>query len=368
MNVARIREDFPVTADVVYLNVANHAPPSVPVREAIRGFLADWDGLRRRGDERVEEAVGSFARLIGADPDEVACQPNTSAGLTAVAEAVGLERGMNVVVNDLENPANVYPWTAQRRRGVEVRVVKGVDGAVRAEDIEAAVDDDTRVVAVSHVQWMTGARSDLRRLAEVAHDHGAYLVVDGIQSAGALVVDVKRDDVDFFACGSYKWLLGPSGAGFLYVRGELVEALRPGVFGYRAVEQHSLGEPQLKASAKRFELGEPSYLSFVGTKAGIDTILRLGKRRVEERVLKLSRLLLDGLLEAGVEVVSPTARELRSGIVSFRTRDTEGLYKSLRDRGFVVSLRPARIRVSPDFYNTEEELERFIECVGDALR
>jgi len=363
MNVLKVRKDFPVTRDVVFFDVANHSPPSMPVRKAIRAYLTDWDRLARRGDERVEEANQSFARLIGAKPEEVACQPNTSMGLTTVAEAVGLERGMNVVVNDLENPANLYPWMNQRWKGVDIRIVRGVGGEVRTGDVEAAVDDKTRVLAISHVEWLTGARHDLKAMAEIAHDHSAFLVVDGIQSAGSLQVDVKRDDVDFFACGSYKWLLGPSGAGFLYARKELVNNLKPNLFGYRAVEQHSLEEPRLKASAKRFEFGEPSYLSFVGTKAAIDMILRLGPKNIEERVLQLSGMLMDGLLESGVEVASPTDRALRSGIVSFQTEDTKILYDSLIGAGFMVSLRRAGIRVSPDFYNTEEEVTLFLEHV-----
>ena len=141
MNVGKVREDFPITNEVVYLNVANHSPSSRPVQDAIRGFLEDWGRLARHGDMRVEEACRSFARLIGAHPCEVAGQPNTSAGLTMVAEALPLKRGMNVVTNDLENPANVYPWLAQRRKGIEVRIIKGEGGAVGIEGVEGAVDD-----------------------------------------------------------------------------------------------------------------------------------------------------------------------------------------------------------------------------------
>ena len=367
MNVQKVREDIPVTEGIVYLNVANHSPPSRPVQDAIRGFLADWDRLERYGDRRVEEACHSFSKLVNASADEVACQPNTSAGLTVVAETVDLKRGMNVVVSDLENPANIYPWIAQRRRGIEVRIIRGVGGAVRVDDLDKAVDDDTRVLAISHVQWLTGARSNLRELARIAHDHGALLVVDGIQSAGSLVVDVKRDDVDFFACGSYKWLMGPSGAGFLYVRDELIDSLQPSLFGYRAVKEHSLREPKLKETAKKMELGEPSYLSFVGTKAGIDMLLELGPDAVERRVLKLARLLFDGLLELGVKIVSPSEEELRSGIVTFKTGDTKRLYKSLTRDGFVVSLRTVGIRVSPNFYNTEDEVEKFLDYLKASL-
>lgn len=235
------------------MNVANHGPPSLPVQDAMRRFLNDWDGLSRHGDRRTEEACHSFAELINAEPGEVCAQPTTSAGLTAVVEALDWERGSNVVVNDL---ANLLPWRAQRRKSVEVRVVEGVGGAVRMEDVE-------------------------------------------------------RDGVDFYACGSYKWLLGPSGAGFLYVREELIESLEPPVYGYRSTESFELKGSTLKDTAHRMELGEPAYLRFVGTKAGIDMFLELGSREIEGRVLKLSGLLHDGLSELGAEVVSPSDPECR---------------------------------------------------------
>jgi selenocysteine lyase/cysteine desulfurase len=368
LNVEKVREDFPITRDVVYMNVANHGPPSLPVQNAVRAFLNDWDDLARHGDRRVEEACANFARLIGAEAWEVGCQPNTSMGLTMVAESLELKRGDNLVTNDLENPANLFPWLAQRRRGVELRIVEGVGGAVRLEDVAEAVDDDTRAVSISHVQWLTGARSDLGALAEIAHEHGAYLVVDGIQAAGSVAVDVKRDDIDFYACGSYKWLLGPSGAGFLYVRDELLGSLDPPFFGYRGVMRHDIDGVELKPTAKRLEVGEPSYLSFVGTNAAVEMLLALGPAEIEEKVLELSDMLVDGLLELGVGLVSPVDSERRSGVVSF---SAEGL-PELRDRlvrdGFVVSLRSAGIRVSTDFYNTEEEVEQLLEYLGKAFQ
>lgn len=365
MNVAKIREEvFPVTKTTTFLDIANHSPPCVPVQEAIRGYLLDWDRLDRRGDARTEETVALWARLVGATADEACSQPNTSAGLATVAEALRFREGENVVVNDLENPANLYPWLAQRQRGVEVRVIRGRGGAVRLDDLERAVDDRTRAVSISHVEWLTGARHDLRAFADVAHEHDAYLVVDGIQAAGALRVDVKRDGVDFYADGAYKWLIGCSGAGFLYVKEELIPDLAPVQFGYRGVEEHDAERPRLRDSAKRFELGEPSYLSTVGTKAAIELILDLGPSAIEARVLKLSQRLYDGLEHIGAKLVSPKESEMRSGVVSFTTSDTEATFRLLRGAGFYLSLRPAGIRVAVDFYNTEEEVDRLLSTLA----
>jgi selenocysteine lyase/cysteine desulfurase len=365
MNVEKIREEFfPVTKTTTFLDIANHSPPCVPVQEAIRGYLLDWDKLDRRGDARTEEAVASWAKLVGATPEEACSQPNTSSGLTTVAEALRFEEGDNVVVNDLENPANLYPWIAQRPRGVEVRVVRGRGGAVQLDDLGKAVDDKTKAVAISHVEWLTGARHDVRAMAEIAHEHGAYLVVDGIQAAGALKVDVKRSGVDFYACGGYKWLVGCSGAGFLYVRGELIPEIEPVQFGYRSVEEHDIERPRLKNSAKKYELGEPSYLSTVGTIAAIKMLLDLGPPAIEARVLKLSQRFYDGLEHLGVTIVSPKEKSMRSGVVSFSTRDPDATFKLLKEKGFYLSLRPAGIRVAIDFYNTEEEIDRLLSVLA----
>ncbi len=362
-----LREPFPITDHLVYMNIANHSPPSTPVKEAVIGFLDDWDCLSRYGDRRVEEANRSFAKLINADPDEIACQPNTSRGLATVAASLNIVKGDNIIVNDLENWANVYPWIALREKGVEIRIVEGREGAIFIEDIEKQIDDRTKVISISHVQWLTGARHLLKPLAELAHSCDAHLVVDGIQAAGALNVDVKHDDIDFYACGSYKWLLGPSGAGFLYARKEILGEINPVNYGYRAIKEHSLVKPTLRHTAQKLEFGEPSYLSFVGTKAGIDLILRIGPKRIEKQILSLSQRLIDGLSGLDLEIVSPIDRNLRSGVISFRTDNDDGHFKALSDMGFIISLRPAGIRVSTGFYNTTEEVDMFLEKLKTLL-
>ena len=364
MNVQQIRDNsFPVTKTVGFFDTANHSPPCVQVQDAIRGYLLDWDKLDRQGDKRVEEACSSWAQLIGCLAEETCFQPNTSSGLSVVAETLQLKDGDSVVINDLENPANQIPWLAQKAKGVDIRTVRGRGGRVHLEDVEQAVDDSTKVIALSQVEWLTGARHDLKDFAEVAHDHGGYLVVDGIQAAGALKIDVKRDSVDFYANGAYKWLLGCSGAGFLYVHRDHVNSMNPPHWGYRAVESHSLESPRFRADAKKFEQGEPSYLSTVGTKAAIDLLLKIGSTSVESRIMKLSGILHDSLIHIGASVISPREIEYKSGITSFTTGNTEATFKALRDAGYYLSLRSAGIRVAVNFFNTEEELDGLLETV-----
>jgi len=243
-------------------------------------------------------------------------------------------------------------------------MVRGRGGAVRLEDLEKAVDDKTKAISISHVEWLTGARHDIRAFADLAHEHGAYLVVDGIQAAGAVKVDVKREGVDFYACGGYKWLVGCSGAGFLYVKKDLITEIEPVQFGYRSVEEHDPERPRLKDSAKKYELGEPSYLSTVGTMAAIKMLLDLGPKAIETRVLKLSQRFYDGLEHLGVTIVSPKEKEMRSGVVSFSTKNTEATFNHLKTDDFYLSLRPAGIRVAIDFYNTEEEVDRILSVLA----
>ena len=152
MNINKIREDFfPITKSYKFLDTANHSPPCLPVQEAIRGYLLDWDRLDRRGDLRTLESIESWAKLVGCSPDEACYQPNTSAGLSVVAETLRLKRGDNVIINDLENPANQIPWLAQQSKGVEIRIIRGKGGYVHLEDVEKAIDDDTKVIAISGV-------------------------------------------------------------------------------------------------------------------------------------------------------------------------------------------------------------------------
>ena len=362
-----LRTNFPITRHFKYLNTANHGPPSIHVRKAIEEFLNDWDNLSRHGDQKVEWANQSFAKLIKASPEEIACQPNTSRGLATVAASIDFKQGENLIINELENWANVYPWTLQSKKGVKVHIVKSQGGEIRLEDIEQMIDDKTKVISISHVQWLTGARHSLRPLADLCHSHGAYLVVDGIQAAGALNVDIKKEDVDFYACGSYKWLLGPSGAGFLYAKNEHLPDLKPQELGYRAVTENSLSEPVLHETAKKLEFGEPSYLSFVGTKVSIDHILNFGVKRIEKQITTLAQRLYDGLSSVGVKLVSPENPKLRSGVVSFTTETPENLYKQLTAKGYILSLRPACIRVSCGFFNTTEEIDGLVEDISGLL-
>ncbi|MFQ6075255.1 MAG: aminotransferase class V-fold PLP-dependent enzyme [Candidatus Bathyarchaeia archaeon] len=369
MNIQRVREEFPITRNKVFLNHAGQSPPPKPVVDAMGGVMEEFsEGGTVSAD--LGEARRLFARLIDAEAGEIALVPNTSTGINIIANMLDYPRGSNVVVTDLEFPSVVYPWL-RAGLGVEVRYLKNVGGKILLGDVERAVDDRTAVVAISHVEYPNGFRHDLGSLAGIAHEHGAYLLVDAVQSAGAMQIDVRRDGVDFLAASCYKWMLGPSGAGFLYVRRELVEGFEPPFVGWASVRPEvfetvdfwDIWDLKLSETASRFEVGSPSLVSFVGAAAALRLILDVGIEKIEGRILGLTSHLIEGVKGLGFKLQTPEEEECRSGIVNFLIDDPQGWVERLGERGIIVSARAKGLRASPHFYNTIKE----IDCLLDEL-
>ena len=366
VNIQRIRERYPVVRNIVFLNHARVSPLSTPVLEAMQKHMEERCEF---GDTSTDLDNGRklFAELIDAEPEEIALVPNTSTGLNTVANMLDYPSRSNVVVTDLEFPSVVYPWL-RKRLGVEVRYVRNVDGRILLEDVERAVDDRTVVVAISHVEYTNGFRHDLGSMADIAHEHGSLLVVDAIQSAGAVRIDVKRDGVDFLAVSCYKWLLGPAGAGFLYVNKDLAERFEPPFVGWASVKPEvfetvdlwDIWNLKLSETASRFEVGEPSAVSFVGAAAALQQLLDVGMTSIERRILRLTNHLIEAVKEMGLRLQTPEDAKCRSGIINFLIDDPREKVENLQKKGIVVSARAQGIRVSPHFYNTQEEIDRLL--------
>ena len=381
-DVDKVRESFPITKECVYLNNAATGAHPISVAWAMEAFMKDkarsmltlsYDmGVWGR---RLGECKKLFAQLIGAKEGEVAFIPNTTAGLNIVANMLPYRRGSNVIVSDIEYMSNVIVWLNQADRGVETCVVKSKGGRVLLEDVEKACNDRTIAIAVGQVGWFHGFRHDLKALSKIAHERGAYLVVDGIQSVGAMKIDVKKDGVDFLACGAYKWLLGPATAGFLYIREDLINefkppmvsvgGLKPEVVERNIFESFDLHELKYLNHIARYEFTHICEAAYIGAWASMSFLLSQGIEGVEKRIAYLDNYLVEGLLEAGYELQTPLEPKERLGPINFKVRNCREVERRLAEKGIMVSARMGGIRVSPHFFNTEDELDTLLKALKE---
>jgi cysteine desulfurase/selenocysteine lyase len=375
----RLREEeFPIVEKCAYLNHAGVGP--LPRRSAERmRMLAEWVACSgdRHWMERQQEAErvrGLAARLLGArEVHEVAFIENTSGGVSLVAEGLDWRPGDNVVGADFEFPTNIYPWMHLASRGVEFRRAAERDGRIDPEEILSLIDDRTRVLALSWVQYASGFRSDLVRLGSACRDRGVLFVVDVIQGLGALGLDVERDLVDVAVASSHKWLLGPEGIGILYVSDRVLERLRPVRVGWRSVReifQWSDFDLTWGEGAKRLEGGSLNVYGIVAFGGSLEILLEAGPERIEPWVLSLAERGARGLKDLGFAIVSSRLPGETSGIVTAVPpggRDAAELAKRLNEQDVVVAARAGRLRISPHLYNTEGEIDRFLETLEGCL-
>lgn len=365
------RRLFPVTQDRVHLNHAGVSPVSLRVAEAVHEFLAHavrYDTERHKlWEDRAEAVRDGFARLIGATAAEIAFVKNTSEGLSLVAAGIDWRAGDNVLAVDGEYPSNVYPWWALRRFGVETRMIPKAPGAVTVEDVAALADARTRVVALSLVDWNSGARALLAPIGAFCRERGILFVVDGIQGVGAVSVDVEAEGIDCMAVGGHKWLLAPEGLGCLYVSRRIVDSIVSVLHGWKSVTNAEVYLPyhfEPRPDAAKFEPGTPSVLSAIGLGAAIDLLHEVGPAAITARLRALGDHCANGLRALGAEIVSPWEPQRRSGFLVFRLgNDAEKLAAGLRQEGFVVRARGGGVRVAPHFYIDEEDLNRLVATV-----
>lgn len=375
------RDEFPWAAagETIYLNNASTGPmPERSVRAT-----AEWAHLRAN-PERVpyDLQFGTLARgreliarLVGAETAEIALATNTTFGINLAAFSLPLATGDVVLTPDLEFPANVYPWMQlAERRGVEYRRLECDDGVLDPDRLERELEDErVRVVSVSWVQSVSGARADLTALGTLCRERGVYFVVDAIQGLGPLTVDLRKTPVDIFTSGAQKWMLGPWGAGFVYVRRELVPQLEPHDVSWMAVRGSDdfsrLTNYDLtwREDARRFEFITLPYQDFAGMNASLELIEELGADAVSEHSLRLAEMIVSWARSRdGVSLVSPAAAERRGAIVSFKLPDAAGTSRRLKAAGVAHSLREGGIRLSPYFFNTEEDIARVLRLLEHA--
>lgn len=367
-----LRRRFPVLERKTYLNSGSYCALADTVRDAFNAYMddrlavgANWDVWITK-NEAVRSAMAGVLRVT---PDEIAVTASASAGINALASALDFSGPRNkVVISDFEFPTNAQIWHAQERRGAQVaHVPVAPDGYIPLENFARSIDDRTQLVAVTQVCFRNGARLDIAGITRLAHERGARVMVDCYQAIGAMTVDARALGVDFAVGGMLKYLLGTAGIGFLYVRSQLIRELVPGNTGWFA--QEDIAAMDITANhpsptARRFEAGTPAVANCYAAEAGLKIILETGTDAIEERVRSLTRRCMEGLSGIGWPAITPAADARRGPMVAVPSRDAAGLFAQLLEQDIVTSFRDNNVRASIHFYNSEEDIDRFVAAMA----
>ena len=370
------RHEFPVTRDKVFLAHAGDCPLPRRVAEAI----AEYARESSTGDQEkfvypaiLDQGRKLAAQLLNCQPDDVAFVGPTSLALSFLASGLKLRRGENILIYFDDYPSNVYPWMALAEQGVEVRLMntRGL-GVIRPKDVMGQVDENTRLVALASCHFISGYRLDYQAIGKYLGERNVLFCLDAIQTLGAVPTTVEH--VDLLAADAHKWLLGPCGAGVMYVRGTVQGRINPPIYGWNNVRcPNYVAQEQivLRTGSQKYEAGTHNLLGIVGLVTAMGLIVELGLENIARELLRKRARLVPALQAKGCTVLQADAPvETASGIVSF-TRpgaDLAALHQKLLEAGVVTSLRADRtgqkyIRLSPHFYNTDAELERVLELV-----
>ncbi len=369
-DLERIRAEFPILAARTYLNTCSLGALSRRSEAYLDEFRERWHTMGASAWyehwlARIEDLRRKVAAFWGAASAETALLPSTSVALSVVAESVPPSRRNRVVCSELDFPTLTYQWAV--KPGIELVVLESPDGVrMDPEQYAEAVDDRTLFLATSHVFFTTGYVQDLRALSDIAHRAGAWCLVDGYQGAGQVPLDLSSTGADFYTGGPLKWLLGGPGLAYLYVRDDLVRRLEPRITSWFATEDQFGFDPRAfryHSDARRFEMGTPSVPTVHTALGGQEIVDEVGIARIAERNRTLTQHLVERCREAGfsLRLAEPAHR---SAIVMVRHDDPAGAVAHLAGRGIIVDHRPGHVRVSPHFYNTEEELDRCVQALA----
>jgi selenocysteine lyase/cysteine desulfurase len=360
------RHQFPVTEKLIYLNHAAVAPLTRPTAEAMQRLAQDAleYGSLHYGDwmATYEGVRKSTARLINANPKEIAIVKNTSEGIAIVAAGMKWKRGDIVVAFEEEFPSNYYPWKRLEALGVEVRWLSIFSSLDRIDESCRGA----RMLAISFVQYLSGYRVDLTKIGEICSRRGCLFLVDAIQGMGAFPIDVRVSKIDVLAADGHKWLLGPEGCGVLYVRQEVQDEIEPIEFGWTNVAKYAdyaSRDMSLRPDAGRYECGTLNTIGCYGLRAALDFLLEVGIENIAPAVQALGDQIHDGAQARGYETLGHRSPETGAGIVSIRKPGVESLamVRKLKDAGIIAAPRQGWVRLAPHFYIAPHEIEKLLE-------
>ena len=381
MDFASYRAEFPVLEDRTYLISASLGPLSGRARRAAEEHLDLWSRLGPEelwfdhGLPKLSECRELFARLIGASPHETAVIPSVSVGLSSIATCLDLTKRPKVVLTDMDFPTNHYVWRASEKAGAVLDVVRSPDGVTMpAEEVVRRIDDRTAVVNLNRVLFESSWIMDVPAIVEAAHAHGALVVVDDFHGSGVLPIDVHELGVDVLLTGALKWLCGGQGIAFLYCREDLIQTMEPlvvGWFGTKDFFEFDRASLRLRDDARRFEAGTFALPQAWTAAAALEMILEVGVDEIRSRSAELTEGVVERADEAGLEIASPRDRSRRGGLVRVRvgggTGEAKRILHALFERDVVLDKRGESLRISPHFFNDENDLDRCFAALREVL-
>lgn len=365
--VHEVRSRFSIFQRKIYLNTCSQGALSDAVQSGLEDYIASWHEQGSPWEtwvERYEEARAAFAQFINASPDEVAIVTSVSAGLNSVASALNFRERKKVVLGEFEFPTMGHVWLAQRTRGADVQFVRAEGDRIPAANYERMIDRNTLIVPLTHVCFKNGFRSEVSAVTQIAHDSGALVMLDDYQDCGTRPVDVKAMNLDFYVTGTLKYLLGPPGLAFMYVRQDLISSLIPTVTGWFAQANPFAYDPQhldLSPTARRFESGSPSVPNVYGAMPGFKLLQEIGMGNIAGHIRNLAQSLSSRAHDLGIRAKTPA--DSAGPLVVLQAKDSNSLVRKLAESGIVASNRHDGLRISFHVYNAMDDVNAVVKVL-----
>lgn len=366
MNITEARNLFPhLKTDQIYFNHAAIGPWTTLATDRINEYTSQRSGKKienysdfMKWSASAKEKLG---KLLGAKPERLAWIDNVSNGISILAQGLKWKTGDRIVLNDLEFPSNVYPFLNLMKEGVEIDIVKSQNGVVHFEDIEKTITQNTKLVSISLVQFLSGYKADIDVIGEYCKKHGIIFCVDAIQATGAVQIDVNKSNVDFLSGGTHKWLMSSQGLSYIYLTEELQSKIEQKFVGWTSVKDswnlldYNL---TLRDTADKFQNGTMNALGISIFEAVLDLFLKFGMQNIESRILENSNYFIQRLVDVGIEpILMNVSNSNRAAIVSFKHEKAKEIFDELEKRSIYAAVREGMIRLSPHFYNTKDEID-----------
>lgn len=369
--VQGIRSRFRIFDRKIYLNSCSQGALCDVVQTGIENYIASWHEQGSPWElwvEQYEAARATFAQFINASPDEVAIVTSASAGINSIASALNFRERKKVVMGEFEFPTMGHVWLAQRTRGADIQFVKADGNRIPAGNYERAIDRDTLIVPLTHVCFKNGFRSEVSAVTQMAHSAGALVMLDDYQDAGTRPIDVKAMDLDFYVTGTLKYLLGPPGLAFMYVRKNLIPSLVPTMTGWFAQANPFAFDAQnidLSPTARRFESGSPSVPNVYAAVPGFKLLQEIGMENVAGHIKKLMQALLSAAQDLGIKVKTPS--DSAGPLAVLQSKDSNLLVQKLAESDIIASNRHDGLRIAFHVYNTMDDVKAVVDVLKNNI-